>query len=83
MHTHYFPEPEREGKAGAILGAKADKGIAEKVWQGLESGEDAEEVTSDEARFGESYDARAYKQGNASATRKQTAPILRRLMEGL
>ncbi|KIK40885.1 hypothetical protein CY34DRAFT_806755, partial [Suillus luteus UH-Slu-Lm8-n1] len=80
---------------------KADKGIAEKVWQGLESSEvlelkrfyfskvagsanaaeeseseDADEVTSDEARFGESYVARAYKQGNASATRKQTAPIL-------
>ncbi|KAG1759247.1 hypothetical protein EDD22DRAFT_995289 [Suillus occidentalis] len=108
LHTHYFPEPEREGKAGAILGAKADKGIAEKVWQGLKSskvleltrldlskvagrantaeeseGEDAEQVTSDEARFGESYVARAYKQGNESVTRKQTAPILRRLMEGL
>ncbi|KIK36733.1 hypothetical protein CY34DRAFT_811055, partial [Suillus luteus UH-Slu-Lm8-n1] len=81
----------------------ADKGIAEKVWQGLESsemldlskvagsanaaeeseGEDVEEVTSGEARFGESYIARAYKQGNASATRKQTAPIFRRLVEGL
>jgi exopolyphosphatase len=46
--------------------------------------EDAEEVTTDEeAQFGESYIARAYKQGNASATRKQTAPILRKLMEGL
>jgi exopolyphosphatase len=54
------------------------------LWIGLESeDEDAEEVTSDEARFRESYVARAYKQGNTSATRKQTAPILRRLMEGL
>ncbi|KAG1722994.1 DHH phosphoesterase [Suillus lakei] len=43
--------------------------------------EDAGEVTTDEAWFGESYVARAYKQGNASATRKQTAPILRRLMD--
>ncbi|KAG1724533.1 hypothetical protein EDB19DRAFT_1834122 [Suillus lakei] len=43
--------------------------------------EDAGEVTTDEAWFGESYIARAYKQGNASATRKQTAPILRRLMD--
>ncbi|KIK41289.1 hypothetical protein CY34DRAFT_806244 [Suillus luteus UH-Slu-Lm8-n1] len=87
---------------------KADKGIAEKVWQGLESsevlelkrfdlskvagsvnageeseGEDAEEATSDEAQFGESYVARTHKQGNTSAMRKQTAPILRKLMDGL
>ncbi|KAG1768035.1 hypothetical protein EV702DRAFT_1145389 [Suillus placidus] len=45
--------------------------------------DDAKEVTTDEVQFGELYVARAYKQGNASATRKQTAPILRRLMEGL
>ncbi|KAG2141288.1 hypothetical protein DEU56DRAFT_796109 [Suillus clintonianus] len=45
--------------------------------------EDTEEVTTDEAQFGASYVARAYKQGNADATRKQTAPILRRLMEGI
>ncbi|KAG1847939.1 hypothetical protein C8R48DRAFT_730656 [Suillus tomentosus] len=44
--------------------------------------DDAEEVTADEARFGDSFVARAYEQGNASATRKQTAPTLRRLMEG-
>ncbi|KAG1814281.1 uncharacterized protein BJ212DRAFT_1447584 [Suillus subaureus] len=97
---------KEEGKAGATLDIKADEGIAEKLWQGLESSEelklkrldfskfganateesedeDAEEVTTDEARFGESYVTKAYKQGNASATRKQTAPILRRLMEGL
>ncbi|KAG2049953.1 hypothetical protein BDR06DRAFT_1011725 [Suillus hirtellus] len=36
---------------------------------------DAEEVTADEARFGDSFVARA--------TRKQTAPTLWRLMEGL
>lgn len=46
--------------------------------------EDSEEqeVITDEAVFGKSYIARAYKQGNASATRKQTAPILRRILEG-
>lgn len=88
--------------------AKAEKGITEEFWQGLESSEvrelkrfdlakvagsanaaeefedeDTEEVTSDEARFWESYVARAHKHGNASTTRKQTTPILRRLMEGL
>ncbi|KAG1798615.1 DHH phosphoesterase [Suillus plorans] len=45
--------------------------------------DDAEEVTADEARFGDSFVARAYNQGNAKATRKQTAPILRGLLEGL
>ncbi|KAG2095421.1 DHH phosphoesterase [Suillus discolor] len=45
--------------------------------------DDAEEVTADEAQFGDSFVVRAYKQGNAKATRKQTAPILRGLMEGL
>jgi len=44
--------------------------------------EDAEEMITDKTVFGESYIARAYKQGNASATRKQTAPILRRILEG-
>lgn len=101
-----FRNQKGKGRREQFWIVKADKGIAEKVWQGLESSEvlelkrfnlskvagsateesedeDAEEVTSDEARFGESYVARAYKQGNTSATRKQTAPILRRLMEGL
>ncbi|OJA12369.1 hypothetical protein AZE42_04346 [Rhizopogon vesiculosus] len=92
-----------------------DEGIAEKLWQGLESNEelrlkrrgfanfgfvdnaeiaeetedededddeDSEEATTDEAAFGESYIARAYKQRNANATRKQTAPILRKILEG-
>ncbi|KAG2121432.1 hypothetical protein DEU56DRAFT_834199 [Suillus clintonianus] len=45
--------------------------------------EDTEEVTTDEAQFGASYVARAYKQGNSNATRKHTAPNLRRLMEGV
>ncbi|KAG0697832.1 hypothetical protein DFH29DRAFT_944470 [Suillus ampliporus] len=44
--------------------------------------EGTEEATTDEAQFGESYIARAYKQGITSATRKQIAPILRRIMEG-
>ncbi|KAG0692789.1 hypothetical protein DFH29DRAFT_1043919, partial [Suillus ampliporus] len=43
--------------------------------------DDAEGVTTDEA-FGESCIARAYKQGVKSASRKQIAPILRRVMEG-
>ncbi|KAG2342524.1 hypothetical protein BDR05DRAFT_964143 [Suillus weaverae] len=42
--------------------------------------EDAEEVATAEARRGKPYVARAYKQGNASATWKQTSPILWRLM---
>lgn len=103
-----FRNKKGKGRREQFWIVKADEGIAEKVWQGLESSEelglnrldltkvagsenaaqesedeDAEEVTTDEVRFGESYVARAYKQGNASATRKQTAPILRRLMEGL
>jgi exopolyphosphatase len=103
-----FHNKEGKGRREQFWIVKADEGIAEKVWQGLESSEvlelkrfdsskvagsanaakeseheDAEEVATDETRFGESYVARAYRQGNASATRKQTAPILRRLMEGL
>jgi exopolyphosphatase len=103
-----FRSKKGKGRREQLWIVKADEGIAEKLWQGLESSEelklrrldfskfvgsanaaeesedeDAEEVTTDEAQFGESYIARAYKQGNASATRKQTAPILRRLMEGL
>ncbi|KAG2342516.1 hypothetical protein BDR05DRAFT_964132 [Suillus weaverae] len=42
--------------------------------------EDAEDVATDEARCGKPYVARAYKQGNASATSKQTSPILWILM---
>jgi exopolyphosphatase len=78
-----FRNQKGKGRREQFWMVKAEKGIAKKVWQGLESSEDAEEVTSDEARFGGPYVARAYKQGNASATRKQTAPILRRLVEGL
>ncbi|KAG0698122.1 hypothetical protein DFH29DRAFT_1071286 [Suillus ampliporus] len=44
--------------------------------------DDAKEVATDEA-FGESCIARAYKQGVKSASRKQIAPILRRVMEGM
>ncbi|KAG1731344.1 uncharacterized protein EDB91DRAFT_1154603 [Suillus paluster] len=43
--------------------------------------EDAEDVTSDETQFEELYSARAYKQ-NAKASRKQIAPVLKRIMEG-
>ncbi|KAG1854452.1 hypothetical protein DFJ58DRAFT_787981 [Suillus subalutaceus] len=103
-----FRSKKGKGRREQLWIIKADEGIAEKLWQGLESSEelklkrldfskfvgganaaeesedeDAGEVTTDEARFGESYVARAYKQGNANATRKQTAPILRRIMDGL
>ncbi|OAX33889.1 DHH phosphoesterase [Rhizopogon vinicolor AM-OR11-026] len=78
-----------------IIKAK-DESIAEKLWRGLESNEelrlkrrgfakfgfDAKEMITDEAAFGESYIARAYQQRNVNATRKQTAPILRKILEG-
>ncbi|KAG2072907.1 DHH phosphoesterase [Suillus decipiens] len=103
-----FRSKKGKGRREQLWIVKVDEGIAEKLWQGLESNgelglkmldfsmfvgsadaveetedEDAEEVTTDEARFGELYVARAYKQSNTSATRKQTAPILRKLMEEL
>lgn len=43
--------------------------------------DDVEEVPINEAAFGELYIAKAFKQCNAGATRKQTAPILRRILE--
>ncbi|KAG0709423.1 hypothetical protein DFH29DRAFT_870370 [Suillus ampliporus] len=75
-----------------------DEAVAEKLWPGLESSEelglerlafstfvgnaDAVEGSEDDEEFGESCIARAYKQGVKSASRKQIAPILRRIMEG-
>ncbi|KAG1814265.1 uncharacterized protein BJ212DRAFT_1274390 [Suillus subaureus] len=79
-----FRSKKGKGRREQLWIIKADEGIAEKLWQGLESSEELKLKRLDFSKFfGESYVARAYKQGNASATRKQTAPILRRLMEGL
>ncbi|KAG2128372.1 uncharacterized protein EDB93DRAFT_1184638 [Suillus bovinus] len=103
-----FRSNEGKGRREQLWIVKADEGITETLWQGLESSEelqlkrldfskfvgnanaadepevdDTEDVMADETRFGDSFVARAYKQGNASATRKQTAPIIRRLIEGL
>ncbi|KAG1759244.1 hypothetical protein EDD22DRAFT_906930, partial [Suillus occidentalis] len=57
-----FRNQKGKGRQEQFWMVKAEKGIAKKVWQGFESSEDAEEVTSDEARFGGSYVVRAYKQ---------------------
>ncbi|KAG2125651.1 uncharacterized protein EDB93DRAFT_1190272, partial [Suillus bovinus] len=95
-----FRSHKGKGRREQLWIVKADEGITEKLWQGLESSEelqlkrldfskfvgnanaadesevdDAEDVMADETRFGDSFVARAYKQGNASATRKQTAPL--------
>ncbi|KAG2126858.1 uncharacterized protein EDB93DRAFT_1187866 [Suillus bovinus] len=103
-----FRSNEGKGRREQLWIVKADEGITETLWQGLESSEelqlkrldfskfvgnanaadepevdDTEDVMADETRFGDSFVARAYEQGNASATRKQTAPIIRRLIEGL
>ena len=43
--------------------------------------DDVEEGRTNEAAFGGLYIAKAFKQLNAGATRKQTAPILRRILE--
>ncbi|KAG2135168.1 hypothetical protein DEU56DRAFT_871761 [Suillus clintonianus] len=58
-----------------------DEGIAEKLWEGLEASEELELKRLDfsNAVRGVIY-CEAYKQGNTDSTRKQTAPILRRLM---
>ncbi|KAG2095427.1 uncharacterized protein F5147DRAFT_718208 [Suillus discolor] len=85
-----FRSTRGKGRREQLWIVNADEGIAEKLLQGLESNEElklkgliSQKVMADEARFGDSFVARAYKQDNARATRKQTAPILRRLMEGL
>ncbi|KAG1764716.1 hypothetical protein EDD22DRAFT_978970 [Suillus occidentalis] len=82
-----FRNQKGKGRRERFWIVNADKGITEKVCQGLESGEESEVKMMKKSRVMKrglgSHVARTYKQGNTSATRKQTAPILQRLMEGL
>ncbi|KAF9029500.1 DHH phosphoesterase [Hymenopellis radicata] len=58
-------------------------GLDECLWRGLEADEELKVVKHDSFKVGETGDVRVrvYKQGNANATRKATAPILKRILE--
>ncbi|KAK0461027.1 exopolyphosphatase [Desarmillaria tabescens] len=62
----------------------SDTGLEERLWQGLEGDQEIRVEKHKKFKTGKlpgDANVRVYKQGNASATRKATAPLLKRILE--
>ncbi|PBK81894.1 DHH phosphoesterase [Armillaria gallica] len=85
-----FKKPKKSGKekmkhcremAWIVL---SDTGLTERLWQGLEEDQEIRVEKHKKFKTGKlpgDANIRVYKQGNAGATRKATAPLLKRILE--
>jgi exopolyphosphatase len=87
--TSYRNKKDKKRREQLWVVRATDEDLAQRLWQGLESNKELElkqlrlrDVAAGKPDFGKKYVVRAYKVGNTDMSRKYTAPILRKILEG-